>query len=442
MIGTGTRFAWIALTTAGLWACGGRSQSLPRSSGGSNAGAAGGARAGAPADGSSQGGAHSAGSPTGGTQTNGGEIESSGGISSGGAAEAGGAAAGDGMVGGSGGSPPAEAGPCDIYREAGQPCVAAYSTVRRLLAEYEGPLYQIRSQSSLQNTGSGGKTQDVPQTSDGFADLAKVKSACAQTFCSVSVIYDQSGNGNHLSVAKAGPKSGGPNADQDDFEASATPDSFAISGRQAFPLYLDARQGYRLPGRGNGVPRGQAAQGIYLLADGTRAATGCCWEFGNAVRPAIFGDPSALFFGAEMGNRGAGPGPWFLADFGGGNWAGGSAAGDPGFGAGSLWSPVPPNPANPSLPSQLALGFLKLDRSGWALRMADASADSSTITTAYQGKAPKSFSLDGSVVLGVSSENGNDSWGTFYEGAIVAGFPSDDTEHSILENIRAAGYGR
>ena len=32
--------------------------------------------------------------------------------------------------------------------------------------------------------------------------------------------------------------------------------------------------------------------------------------------------------------------------------------------------------------------------------------------------------------------------GTFYEGAIVAGFPADDTEVSVLRNIQAVGYGR
>ena len=31
-------------------------------------------------------------------------------------------------------------GPCDIYKEAGTPCVAAYSTVRVLNSAYTGPL--------------------------------------------------------------------------------------------------------------------------------------------------------------------------------------------------------------------------------------------------------------------------------------------------------------
>ena len=86
-----------------------------------------------------------------------------------------------GAAGVTGGATSNAQGPCDIYRDAGQPCVAAYSTVRRLLSTYAGPLYQIRSGSSEQNTGSGGETHDIGQTTDGFADAAAVDAACAGT---------------------------------------------------------------------------------------------------------------------------------------------------------------------------------------------------------------------------------------------------------------------
>ena len=35
-----------------------------------------------------------------------------------------------------GGEEPGADGPCDIYEDDGNPCVAAYSTIRRLRAEY------------------------------------------------------------------------------------------------------------------------------------------------------------------------------------------------------------------------------------------------------------------------------------------------------------------
>ena len=34
-------------------------------------------------------------------------------------------------------------GPCDILGAAGNPCVAAHSTVRALYGAYEGPLYNV-----------------------------------------------------------------------------------------------------------------------------------------------------------------------------------------------------------------------------------------------------------------------------------------------------------
>ena len=45
-------------------------------------------------------------------------------------------------------------GPCDIYADAGDPCVAAHSTTRALYASYNGPLYQVLRQSD-------GKTLDI-----------------------------------------------------------------------------------------------------------------------------------------------------------------------------------------------------------------------------------------------------------------------------------------
>jgi non-reducing end alpha-L-arabinofuranosidase len=66
----------------------------------------------------------------------------------------------------------------------------------------------------------------------------------------------------------------------------------------------------------------------------------------------------------------------------------------------------------------------------------------SAVVTAYDGTLPRPVYNAGAVVLGVSADNSNDSWGTFYEGAIVAGFPVDQTEQAVLQNLKAAGYGK
>jgi hypothetical protein len=86
-----------------------------------------------------------------------------------------------------------------------------------------------------------------------------------------------------------------------------------------------------------------------------------------------------------------------------------------------------------------ALGFLKTDQSNWALRMADAEGDGS-VTTAYEGGLPKQMDNQGAIVIGVGGDNSNNSWGTFYEGAVVDGWPSHEAVDAILQNIKETGY--
>jgi hypothetical protein len=376
-------------------------------------------------------------------------------------------------------------GPCDIYAAAGQECVAAYSTVRRLLSTYTGPLYQVRVNSSAFNIGGlrvmnptvtwngqgnnpqqtmpePGELVDIPQTADGFADAAVQQQRCPLgTTCTVSLLYDQSGRGNHMPVAKGGQSAGGGFAPLDDFETVMDGRAgLTVGGHPVFSLRMEERQGYRLTTPGNGVPVEQEPQGIYMLADGTRAGGFCCWDFGNVTpNPRQFSEMNTLFFGEGFWGDGNGPAPWFGADFEAGVWMGGSVEGQPGWG--QLYNgddprnnngiARPPNPNNPSMAGvQFALGFLKTDDDAdntYALRMANAST-ATELQTAHRGPYPKlSFAghgadNQGAVVLGVGGDNSNNSFGTFYEGAVVAGFPDDATELAVMQNIQAARYGQ
>jgi hypothetical protein len=98
-------------------------------------------------------------------------------------------------------------GPCDIYAAGGSPCVAAHSSTRALYASYNGPLYQVMRQSD-------GKTVDIgvarPGQGDpgGYADAATQDKFCANTYCWITILYDQSGKGNHLTQAPRGGFSG------------------------------------------------------------------------------------------------------------------------------------------------------------------------------------------------------------------------------------------
>ena len=337
-----------------------------------------------------------------------------------------------------GGGPAPDDGPCDIYEDGGTPCVAAYSMVRRLLSTYDGPLYQVRSGSNNMNTGNGGETHDIGSTAEGFADAAAQDAACAGTTCTISILYDQSGMGNDITVAKAGQSAGGDYADDDDFESLANRGPITVNGHDVYSLYMEARQGYRQQVVGNGMPVGTESQGTYMLADGTHYGTACCWDFGNVTNTPANGwhFMDTLFFGVAYWGRGAGNGPWFMADFEAGVWAGGSNPGEPGWGA--LDSDAPPNENNPSLAVPFAIGFLKVSNN-YSLRMADLESASS-LTTAYQGAMPKAVDHQGAVVLGVGGDNSNNSWGTFYEGAIVAGYPSDETEDAVMQNVKSVGY--
>ncbi len=333
-------------------------------------------------------------------------------------------------------------GPCDIYEDAGTPCVAAYSMIRRIYAEYTGPLYQVRSGSSSQNTGEGGELRDIGQTADGFGDAEAQDAVCYGTVCTISLLYDQSGRGNDLPVAKGGQDVGGDRAALDDWETIATEGPLTVGGHRVYSLFMDMYQGYRSPvgSTADGLPIGADPQGIYMLADGTHYGSGCCWDFGNVTStPAdgwYFAD--ALFFGNIGWTSGDGEGPWFMADTGAELWADGSSVPE----WGGFIDPDPPS-SNPSLPVPFAIGFLKISTSSWALRMADLQL-ANHLTTAYEGSFPSTRTVDhqGAVVLGVGGDNSNNSFGTFFEGAIVAGYPTEEAEDAVMQNVQSVGYGR
>jgi hypothetical protein len=64
------------------------------------------------------------------------------------------------------------------------------------------------------------------------------------------------------------------------------------------------------------------------------------------------------------------------------------------------------------------------------------------LVTVYDGQAPSSPQLGGGIILGIGSDNSNSSQGTFFEGAITAGRPSEATDDAVFKNVQAAGYGK
>jgi hypothetical protein len=328
--------------------------------------------------------------------------------------------------------------PCDIYKQAGTPCVGAYSTARRLSSDYTGPLYQVRRSSDQQ-------TKDIPQLPDGCADASVQDEFLGSGAGTISKLYDQSGKNNYLTVAKKGSYSGGSGtALQNDKEANAKGKSFMINGHKAYAVYINPVEGYRnnqenysgypaVAPLGNGVPSGSEAQGTYALEDGSRANVGnaCCFNFGTASRDNAAGPRggmNALFFGTcTYWDRGTGNGPWFMVDIEGGVSAG-----------------TKNNNNLPSSKFDFAFGLTKSNSSNMTIRVADATAGvtgSPKMVNAFNGNPIAPWKVPGGITLGIGGDNSNSSNGTFYEGCIVAGRPSDATDDLILKNIQAARYG-
>ncbi|MEI6246137.1 MAG: arabinofuranosidase catalytic domain-containing protein, partial [Acidobacteriota bacterium] len=150
-------------------------------------------------------------------------------------------------------------GPCDVYAAAGDPCVAAHSTTRALYAGYNGPLYQVLRQSD-------GKTLDIGVVATaadggGYANAAAQDLFCANTYCFISKIYDQSPKHNDLTQAPrggfSGPAMGGFNTLPIADMAPVT-----VMGHKVYGVYIEPGMGLR-----NDDPKGTAvddqAEGQY-----------------------------------------------------------------------------------------------------------------------------------------------------------------------------------
>jgi hypothetical protein len=347
-------------------------------------------------------------------------------------------------------------GPCDIYATGGTPCVAAYSTVRVLSSTYIGPLYQVRKTSDQ-------STKDIPALADGFADASVQETFLGTGAGTISKLYDQSGKGNNLTVAKKGCYTG--TASQDDKESDAKGRSLTVNGHKVYALFMKAGDGYRsnqdggytgYPARAQaatGMPTGNQAQGVYEVADGKRYGTACCWNFGNGSTNNCYGPTgqmNTLFFGTAYWGKGDGNGPWFMNDMEAGVWAGGFTEDDPGWGALEMTAGKTrkPNTLCPSMTMDYAFGISKANTVNnvpqYALRMANAQRGGTLVpqmVTAYDGRAPTTWKMEGGILLGIGGDNSNSSYGTWFEGCITAGRPSDATDTLILKNVQDMRYG-
>jgi len=315
-------------------------------------------------------------------------------------------------------------GPCDIYAAGGTPCVAAHSTTRALYASYAGPLYQVRR-------ASDNATQDIGVLSaGGYANAAAQDSFCAGTSCVITVIYDESGKGNHLTQALKGhwpgPAAGGNDNLANAFEAPVT-----VAGHKAYGVYVAPGTGYR-NNHTSGIATGDQPEGMYAIFDGTHYNGGCCFDYGNAETTGNDdgnGTMEAVYFGNSKGwGYGSGAGPWIMADLENGLFSGVNQH----FNAG-----------DPTVTNRFQTAVVKGGPNQWAIR--GGNAQSGSLSTYYSGVRPNvsgynPMKKQGAIILGIGGDNSNTGVGTFYEGVMTSGYPSDATENAVQANITAAGY--
>jgi non-reducing end alpha-L-arabinofuranosidase len=310
--------------------------------------------------------------------------------------------------------------PCDIYASAGTPCVAAHSTVRALFAAYNGPLYQVKRASDSKTANIG------VLAAGGYANAAAQDSFCAGTKCTITEIYDQTARHNNLTI---GPK-GQHGAADVGANAAALP--LTVGGHKVYALYVTAGVGYRND-HTSGVATGSQPQGAYMVASGTHVNNGCCFDYGNAETSNNdtgdgHMDAVNLSTWCQLGPC-EGSGPWVMADLENGLFAGANGS----------------DLNNKGNKSAFVTALIK-NNGTTTYAVKGGNAQSGGLTTWYNGSLPtsragyKPMHQEGAVILGVGGDNSNKSVGTFFEGVITAGYPTDAADNAVQANIVAARY--
>lgn len=315
----------------------------------------------------------------------------------------------------------ANAASCDIYKQGGTPCIAAHSTTRALYNSYSGPLYQVIR-------GSDGRTTDIhPHSAGGIANANAQDSFCHGTTCLISIIYDQSGRSNDLTRAPKGSAGPGPDHDGLDWQAGATGAPVTLKGQKAYGVFVSPGTGYRKM-LGNGAATGDEAEGMYAVVDGTHYNNKCCFDYGNAEPSSIDtgnGHMEALYFGNAGGPDSSGP--WVMADLENGLY---------------LTERINERPPNRNISHRFVTATLKGEPHHWAMRGGDATGGG--LQSVYNGKRPENgydpMHKEGSIILGIGGDNSNSAQGTFYEGVMTQGYPSDATEDKVQADITSQKY--
>lgn len=333
--------------------------------------------------------------------------------------------------------------PCDVFESQGHTCVAAHSTVRLLRADYEGPLYQLCKGAASGPDSCEGEALEIGVTGGGYADAAAQTEFC-QGDCKITIIYDQSGQENHLEPSPPGSAKPTPS---NPVEASPLP--VTINGHHAYGIEFRPEQGYRAGCAGcstqanSGIPVGDEPETIYMVTSSVDLIDGCCFNYGNGSTTTNNdgnGTAEAVYFGlGVVWGTGNGGGPWVMADLENGLF--------PGWEDGGFHNISTNTSLEHEFVTAVVVGDTAEKNNGqgrFALYGGDAQEGS--LTTMYDGIRPERpgyvpMQKQGSIILGISSDNSNGAGGRFYEGAVALGAASKATLDEVQAAITAAKYG-
>jgi len=319
--------------------------------------------------------------------------------------------------------------PGDIAAAAGTPMVAAHAVTRALFAAYSGRLFQARRPSD-------GTTQDINTVGPGgLVDLNALNTFCGTATCTVTRLYDQTGNANDMSQAAVASQ---PTVG---FWTAASGAKYPIVVSKGFQWLRNRNQVKK-------IPTGSNPQTEYFVVHGDfagRAAgtNGCCYDYGNMENHIGDDGPgtmTALYFGdATDWTRGAGAGPWVMLDMENGVFAGGGPIAILNAGQASV------NASDPSLkfPSpNIITGLAKTDGTK-TFEIKYGNASTGTLSVAWNGSLPTNTNptsyiplhQQGGISLGEGGDGSAMGTGAFSEGAIIAAETSDATDAAIQANL-------
>ena len=259
---------------------------------------------------------------------------------------------------------------------------------------------------------------------------------CANTYCWITTIYDQSPKHNDLTQAPrggfSGPAMGGfnnlPIADM----APIT-----IMGHKAYGVFIAPGMGLR-QNDAKGTAVDDQAEGQYWVINGQHYNSGCCFDYGNAeidsrddgngtMETTYFGDAATWYHGNPRG-------PWIMTDQ-----------------ENNLVGCVNPDGSKlcanlPNITWRFVTAMAKGEPHHWTSMGGD--AQRGALSVMFDGPRVNStydpMRKQGAILLGNGGDNSNSSQGTFYEGAMTAAgtFPTDATDQLVQANVVAARYAR